>query len=324
MIHEQMNNFISRNIIEITNFDKNRGTVFYKLREKIDSPLKIIIIDKHNGFIIYQESLGLIPPNVEYYTDFSDFRKYVHQDILVLFKLNNEIFFTETLRLHDEPNFNAYSDFKFNFDVDFCSYYEVFEKEMYKNFSIDVEEDDVVVDIGSNVGAFIKYAKDKKAKIIYSCEPNPTCVKIIQKYYDLNNVILNNYAISDKNGLSELEIPFDNDTSACSKITEANIKNSPTDIKTISIETITFKNFIEKNNISKIDYLKVDCEGGEVFIFKDENKNFLQQNVKKIVLEFHNESKNEIIELLRSINCSVDIVSANGKTGMIYAKNKNL
>ncbi len=41
-------------------------------------------------------------------------------------------------------------------------------------------------------------------------------------------------------------------------------------------------------------------------------------------LEYHNESKNEIIELLRSINYSVDIVSANGKTGMIYAKNKNL
>jgi len=320
----ECNDLISRNIIEITNFDKNRGTVFYKSREKIDSPLKISIIDKHNGFIIYQESLGIFPPNVEYYTDFAEFKKYVHQDILVLFKLNGEIFFTETLRLHDEPNFNAYSDFKFNFDVDFCSYYEVFEKKMYKNFSIDVEEDDIVVDIGSNVGAFIKYAKDKKAKIIYSCEPNPACTKIIQKYYDLNNVILNNCAISDKNGLSELEIPFNSDTSGCSKITEANIKNSSTDIKTIPIETITFKNFIEKNNISKIDYLKVDCEGGETFIFNYENTNFLQEKVKKIVLEYHNESKNDIIELLRSINYSVDVVVADGKTGMIYAKNKNL
>ena len=312
------NDLISRNIIEITNFDKNRGTVFYKIREKIDSPLKIIIVDNQNGFIIHQESLFELSPNIEYWTDFALFKKYVHQDILVFFKLNGKIIFTETLKLHDEPNFNAYSDFKFNFDVDFCSYYEVFEKEMYKNFSIDVEEDDIVVDIGSNVGAFIKYAKNKKAKIIYSCEPNPACTKIIQKYYDLNNVILNNCAISDKNGLSELEIPFNSDTSGCSKITEANIKNSSTDIKTIQIETITFKNFIEKNNISKIDYLKVDCEGGETFIFNYENINFLQEKVKKIVLEYH------IIELLRSINYSVDVVVADGKTGMIYAKNKNL
>ena len=316
--------YFSKNLIEITNFDKNRGTVFYKLHEKIDSHLKIIIADKHNGFIIHQESLGIFPPNIEYYTDFSIFKKYIHQDILVIFKSNDEFFLIETLRLYDEPNFNAYSNFKFNFDVDFCSYYEIFEKEMYKNFSIDVEEDDVVVDIGSNVGAFIKYANDKKAKIIYSCEPNPACIKIIEKHYALNNVILNKYAISDKNGISELEIPFNSDTSGCSKITEANIKNTFTDVKTIQIKTITFKNFIEKNKISKIDYLKVDCEGGEAFIFKDENKIFFQQNVKKIVLEFHNQSKFDIIKLLESINYSVNIINIHENAGMIYAKNKNL
>jgi FkbM family methyltransferase len=316
--------YFSKNLIEITNFDKNRGTVFYKLHEKIDSHLKIIIADKHNGFIIHQESLGIFPPNIEYYTDFSIFKKYIHQDILVIFKSNDEFFLIETLRLYDEPNFNAYSNFKFNFDVDFCSYYEIFEKEMYKNFSIDVEEDDVVVDIGSNVGAFIKYANDKKAKIIYSCEPNPACIKIIEKHYALNNVVLNKYAISDKNGISELEIPFNSDTSGCSKITEANIKNTFTDVKTIQIKTITFKDFIEKNKISKIDYLKVDCEGGEAFIFKDENKIFFQQNVKKIVLEFHNQSKFDIIKLLESINYSVNIINIHENAGMIYAKNKNL
>jgi|688.fasta_scaffold07652_3 FkbM family methyltransferase len=315
--------YFSKNLIEITNFDKNRGTVFYKSHKKIDSNLKIIIADKHNGFIIHQELLGVFPSNVEYYTDFSIFKKFIHQDILVIFKSNDEFFLIETLRLYDEPNFNPYSNFKFNFDADFCSYYEIFEKEMYKKFSIDVEEGDVVVDIGSNVGAFIKYANDKKAKIIYSCEPNPACIKIIEKHYALNNVILNKYAISDKNGISELEIPFNSDTSGCSKITEANIKNTFTDVKTIQIETITFKNFIEKNNILKIDYLKVDCEGGEAFVFKDENKTFFQQNVKKIVLEFHNESKFDIIKLLKSINYSIDIVDENQKTGMIYAKNKN-
>jgi FkbM family methyltransferase len=316
--------YLSKKIIEIFNFDKNECTLHYNLCEKIDSKLKIIIADNRNGFIIHQEVLGVLELNINYYTNFAIFKQYIHQDVSVIFQLNGDCIFTKIFRVHDEPNFNAYSNFKFNYDVDFCSYFEIFEQKIYNDFSIDVEEDDIVVDIGSNVGAFIKYANDKKARIIYSCEPNPACIKIIQKYHDLNNVILNNYAISDKNGFSELEIPFNSDTSACSKITEANIKNSFTDIKIIPVETITFKDFIQKNNISKIDYLKVDCEGGESFIFNYENINFLRENVKKIVLEFHNESKNEIIELLRSINYSVDIVSANGKTGMIYAKNKNL
>ena len=219
-------NYLSKKIIEIINFDKNECILHYNLCEKIDSKLKIIIADNRNGLIIHQEVLGILQLNINYYTNFSIFKRYIHQDILVVFQLNGDCIFAEAFRVHDEPNFNAYSNFKFNFDVDFFSYYEIFEKEIYKKFLIDVEEDDIVVDIGSNVGAFIKYANDKKAKIIYSCEPNPDCIKIIQKYNAINNVILNNYAISDKNGFSELEIPFDSDTSGCSIITEANIKNN--------------------------------------------------------------------------------------------------
>jgi hypothetical protein len=50
---------------------------------------------------------------------------------------------------------------------------------------------------------------------------------------------------------------------------------------------ITFNNLIQKYNISHVDYMKVDCEGGEYNIFEEENMDFLLNNVKFIAMEIH-------------------------------------
>ena len=45
--------------------------------------------------------------------------------------------------------------------------------------------------------------------------------------------------------------------------------------------------FIKDNNFKKINFLKIDCEGGEFDIFKNISKDFLRDNVDKIVCEVH-------------------------------------
>ena len=53
------------------------------------------------------------------------------------------------------------------------------------------------------------------------------------------------------------------------------------------METLTFKRFIDLYNIEKIDFIKTDCEGGEYDIFIEDNLEFLKNNVKKVVGEWH-------------------------------------
>ena len=53
------------------------------------------------------------------------------------------------------------------------------------------------------------------------------------------------------------------------------------------MEGITFKKLCELYNLEKIDFLKTDCEGGEYDIFNEENFDFIKNNVKKIVGEWH-------------------------------------
>ena len=133
----------------------------------------------------------------------------------------------------------------------------------------------------------------------------------------------NQYAIADKNGKTLLQIGSDSDKTGGGKIVEAQA-NSPeyyADGKTIEVETITFKDFIHKNTIAYIDFLKVDCEGSEVFIFIEENTEFFSTQVHKIALEFHNEKKDDIIKFLRDAGYEVHVDHGKNNLGMLYAKN---
>lgn len=317
---------INENYVEVTNFDKNECTVHYRLIKEINSPLRIKIIDNKNGFIIYTELFNSINLYINFWTSFAFAKKHIHQDVSVIFELSNKTIYQKTFEVHEKPNFNMFSDYSFNRDVEFFSYLEVFSKNLYENYNISIKENDVVVDIGSNVGAFIKYANDKKAKTIYACEPNPNCINIINKYYkDNKNLILNQYAISNKDGETFLQIDQNSITSGCSKTLEskANNKDHYNNATILPVKTITFKNFIKINKIDFIDFLKIDCEGGEEFIFIDENKEFFQKNIKKVILEYHNEKKIDIINFLKSANYEIRPDNFNAEIGMIYAINKS-
>jgi FkbM family methyltransferase len=100
----------------------------------------------------------------------------------------------------------------------------------------------MVVDIGSNQGAFIQYALINNASTIISCEPNPHCVATIKKYYGHHaNLTCNQYAIAATNGKTLLQIGRNSDKTGGGKIVEA-IANAPeyyADGKTLEVETIT-------------------------------------------------------------------------------------
>jgi hypothetical protein len=54
-----------------------------------------------------------------------------------------------------------------------------------------------------------------------------------------------------------------------------------------NFECTTFKDLLKENKIKKINFLKIDCEGGEYSIFNDDNIDFLVNNVEFMAIEFH-------------------------------------
>ena len=138
---------------------------------------------------------------------------------------------------------------------------EVFNSKVYEKY-FSVEDGDIVVDLGATVGDFTFSILNKNPKHCYVVEPLGVFFDSLKKNLEGHQVSFSNTAISSE---KYLDINWDNHLE--------------------TIKPITFKEFITHNRLKKIDFLKVDCEGGEYDVFKENNIPFLL-SVPKIVTEF--------------------------------------
>lgn len=147
---------------------------------------------------------------------------------------------------------------------------EIIHEQVYR-FWRDVQENDVVVDVGASVGPFICSVLENKPKKVYCVEPSKTLLKTLAKNcseylldYIENPLVYVNHGVVDN--------PND----------KINIFG-----QTREFSGITFNEFINHYKIDKVNFLKIDCEGGEYSIFKEENMPFLLNNVEFIAMETH-------------------------------------
>ena len=127
-------------------------------------------------------------------------------------------------------------------------YKEIYEENEYNRFGIKIDEGDVVIDCGANIGIFSQYALDMGASKVIGYEPE-------DMYYDYY---------------------------------EKNIKsNKVHKIKSfISKDGIDIKRIISDNNLDKVDFLKLDIEGAEWGLFEVLDSDTLNK-VDKWAIEFH-------------------------------------
>ena len=219
---------------------------------------KLKYIDNKTNFIIHQELMD-VSHGLRFWTNFGYCKNFIYDAVTVVFELEGTKILEQQYLINSTPPSHAFLDFCCDQDLELYSYYEIFCDNVYSRYGVSLEENDIVVDIGSNQGAFIKYALSNKASTIISCEPNPYCVETIKKYYGQHsNLQFNQYAIADKNGKTLLQIGRDSEKTGGGKIVEAQA-NSPeyyADGKTIEVETITFKDFIHKNKIASHRFLE--------------------------------------------------------------------
>jgi FkbM family methyltransferase len=151
---------------------------------------------------------------------------------------------------------------------------EIFVREDYTE-KFPVEQDDVVLDIGASVGPFTFSILDNQPKHVYCFEPKPTLFDTMKKNIGHhNNVTLINKGINNVDGETEFKGLYFSDV-------------IETHGRTATADAITFDTFLKEYNVTQIDFMKIDCEGGEYDIFTPERVSWIKQNVKKIVGEWH-------------------------------------
>ncbi len=303
----------------------NEASITFSYRgESSDSTWSIRLVDLETELCVYQTSF-MFSPDVSYWIGISpgialhlsdcriEFYGDFYYEALVSFGnptqkyiVNNRKFFPKT---NGDPAFQTFSEI------------EVWK--IYDEYGVSVEPNDLVVDIGANYGFFSIHAWKKGASKIYSLEPFPSTLECLtENTKSLENVFTLPFAISDRVGEEEF---------AQTDVFGSNflLKNSHllgqelTQRSVVKVPTITLESLINNFQIEKIDFLKVDCEGGEIDLFSTLSEECFKK-LNKIIIEYHSEEGREILkEILERTNFSITIIPKENSCGMIYCKKLN-
>jgi FkbM family methyltransferase len=202
---------------------------------------------------------------------------------------------------------------------------DVIREHLYDRFYediVDVDEGDVVVDIGFNYGIFSLGALYKGASKIYGFEPNKHIYDIVSEIYpEKEKVKIYQYAVADKNEKTTFRETYDTLSSTISL-------DVVDYYKSYDVISINFFDFIVDNKIEKIDFLKVDCEGAEYAIFETIPDEYFSK-IKKIHVEFHDNKNKEVIKIIEKLERNgfeyqfSEGSSELSNVSLIFAKNKN-
>lgn len=197
---------------------------------------------------------------------------------------------------------------------------EIFYDKIYERDFVKVSIDDVIVDIGANYGIFSLYSQIFKPRKVYAVEPVKSTFRNMEKNLDKHDVICINKAISNENGFAKFALTNVNGNNFLLKNIDGFHPSEIVDEEIV--ETITIDQLIIDYEIQHIDFLKVDCEGGELDLFQTINKDYLKNNIKKIALEYHSKSICDIVSgILLSNGFIIEDILGSDEIGLIYAYN---
>lgn len=305
-----------------TKFLENR--IDFSLQNTTGNPCDIFLIDVGTNTVITQELNWVLADNIVCYISFPPRSSEFIEKVLLRCKCSDETIDAEIectgkqkdVYIKDKIFKSSYLE-----KQNFYTFKEIFFDNVYEDEIVKVSPNDIVVDIGSNVGFFSVYCQMFGPKQVISVEPDvENFICLLKNVKSFDNVYCHNFAISNKTGVE----PFTYSTngSAGSHLSKYDELIQDKNCKKTNVITLTINDFFEFLKIDRIDYLKMDCEGAELDIFETIETSNLNK-IKKISLEFHsNEIKEKIVEVLTNNGFTIKkyfYLHNSPEAGMLFA-----
>lgn len=164
---------------------------------------------------------------------------------------------------------------------DYAIFHEIYNLKDYERFGdVGIQEGDVVVDLGGNIGVFTRYAYQKGASKIITFEPDRRYFEALKRNAHPNTILFN-AAIGDK--LGKLTLTESSHLGGSNLWQEKDPSMTQYDVNVYTLDYI-----LKTKLVDRIDFLKVDIEGSEIIAFKgisDENLS----KIRNIAVEYHHE-----------------------------------
>jgi FkbM family methyltransferase len=162
----------------------------------------------------------------------------------------------------------------------------------------EVAGDSIIVDIGANIGVYsIFAASTSKKAVVYAYEPMISSFDLLVQNIKDNNLEKRVFpfllGIGAKKGKRKLYIREDSQSHS--------LYPGKKSKKYVEIDCVSLPDVFKKNKVEQCDILKVDCEGAEFEIFYNTPDEYLRK-IKKIYLEYHNQTVNKDYNIKSLIN----------------------
>ncbi len=161
------------------------------------------------------------------------------------------------------------------------------------NGKITIKEDDVVYDLGANVGVFTMWAQPF-AKQIYSFEPTNYLIPYLYETFHTQHprVTIFDKAITGKHEIKQFNMG--RHSVANSLYSDLGNPNA------VDVECINIEQFIKENNLQQPTLMKVDIEGSEYEMFDSLSDEFIS-SVRTWIVEFHYNYDNKAEDIIHRL-----------------------
>ena len=157
-----------------------------------------------------------------------------------------------------------------------------------------IDEQDVVIDAGANIGLFSSVAA-KKGGIVYAFEPDENNVKYLKEIAQVfPNIKIVKKALADKK-VESTNFFVDTLQRSRNSIYE-NMVGS--DCEKIEVQVTTIDDFVREKELNKVDFIKADIEGAERMMLKGATETIQKFHPKISICTYHKKDDPEVLESL--------------------------
>jgi FkbM family methyltransferase len=197
---------------------------------------------------------------------------------------------------------------------------EIFVQQRYYRKGFELRPDDTVVDIGANMGMFVMWASPQihngRILAIEPARQPLDCLKMNVEKNGLKNVTAKQAAVGKRGDRLEMvEYPELNVVSHHSSFRTPlltrlwNYRRRKSAIRTTSV-CVSLDDLMDDHHLDTINYLKIDCEGGEYDILRSLPSRYWER-IEKISLEFHElcpgQNHRELVSCLQNHGFQVEV-----------------
>ncbi len=156
----------------------------------------------------------------------------------------------------------------------------------YEEFGIKVEEGDIVIDAGANIGVFTAFAAKHRNGIVHSFEPVRRTAELLEETVKVNEidrkVKVNRIALGNQKCETEIFIKGD-ELGSSTMLSE--LKEEGDLVEHIKVTTLD--NYVEEKGLDRVDFIKADIEGNERYMLEGAKETLRRFKPKLAICTYH-------------------------------------